>query len=90
MSLPTNFQIDCDFEERRWGATGASPGLAALVVCQTHATHRIQGGVVTPVSLGETPVAIVTFSDGIAARVEFWSCLLCKASGEPLFSRMDL
>ena len=80
MALPTNFQIDCDFEERRWSAAGASPGLAALVVCQTHVTHRIQSGVALPMSLAESVVAIVTILLGIPPRVGFWSCLLFKAS----------
>ena len=86
VASPGNFQIDCDFEERRQRTTGASHGLAALVVCQTHPTHRIHGGVAMPQALVETLVAIVSFLLGIPARVEFWSCLLCKTSGEPLFS----
>ena len=33
-----------------------------------------------PQALVETVVAIVSFLLGIPARVEFWSCLLCKTS----------
>ena len=83
-----HFAIDQIRRRRRQGDAGASAGLASLVVCQTHHTHRIHGGVAMPQALVETLVAIVTFSVGIPARVEFWSCLLCKASGEPLFSRI--
>ena len=32
----------------------------------------------------------VTFSNGYPARVEFWSCLLCAASGVPFFPGIDL
>ena len=82
--------IDQIRRRRRQSAAGASAGLAALVVCQTHPTHRIHGGVAMPQALVETLVAIVAFLLGIPARVEFWSCLLCKASGEPFFSRIEL
>ena len=81
-----HFQIDRGRRRRGQGDAGASAALAALVVCQTHHTHRIHGGVAMPQSLVESLVAIVTFLLGIPARVEFWSCLLCKTSGEPLFS----
>ena len=81
-----HFEIDRGRRRRFQGDAGASAALAALVVCQTHHTHRIHGGVAMPQSLVESLVAIVTFLLGIPARVEFWSCLLCKTSGEPLFS----
>ena len=60
------------------------------MVCQTHPTHRIHGGVAMPQALVETLVAIVTFLLGIPPRVELWSCLLCTASGVPFFPESDL
>ena len=75
-----HFQIDRGRRQRFQGDAGAFAALAALVVCQTHHTHRIHGGVAMPQSLVETLVANVSFLLGIPARVELWSCLLFKAS----------
>ena len=80
-----HFQIDRGRRRRFQGDAGASAALAALVVCQTHHTHRIHGGVAMPQSLVETLVANVSFLLGIPARAEFWSCLLFNASGVPFF-----
>ena len=80
-----HFEIDRARRQRFQGDAGAPAALAALVVCQTHHTHRIHGGVAMPQALVETLVAIVTFLLGIPPRVEFWSCLLCTASGVPFF-----
>ena len=66
-----HFQIDRGRRRRVQSDAGASAALAALVVCQTHHTHRIRGGVAMPQSLVESLVAIVTFLLGIPARVEF-------------------
>ena len=81
--------IDQIRRRRRQSAAGASAGLAALVVCLTHHTHRIHGGVAMPQALVETLVAIVTFLVGIPARVEFWSCLLCKTSSGNFLMKME-
>ena len=75
-------QIRC---RRRQGDAGASVGLAALVVCQTHTTDRNYGGVAMVWPLDGPTDSKVSFSDGYPAR---WSCLLFKTSGEPLFSRI--
>ena len=80
-----HFQIDRGRRRRFQGDAGAPAALAALVVCQTHHTHRIHGGVAMPQSLVETLVANVSFLLGIPARAEFWSCLLFNASGVPFF-----
>ena len=55
-----------------------SAGLAQLVVCRAHTTHRIQSVVAMPRSLLEATDRKVSFLNGYPAG---WSCLLFKTSG---------
>ena len=75
------FQSDSDLEQRRQDPTGASTGFAALMVCLTHTTQRIQGGDVMSLTVVAPLIAMSHFRLELHHGKDVWSCLLCKASG---------